>query len=69
MAVIDDVRRLIQLDFMFLGCTFAGFGGATQLTNQGATWYKGRLQQANDGAIIFRSISQDGSNISRPDDA
>jgi hypothetical protein len=26
-------------------------------------WYKGRLQQSNSGAWIFRSISQDGTII------
>jgi hypothetical protein len=27
------------------------------------TWYKGRLQQANDGNWIFRSISSDGTLV------
>lgn len=53
MAVADDVRRLIQLDFVFAGVQL---GGPT-------IWYKGRLQQANDNAIIFRSISQDGTVV------
>jgi hypothetical protein len=55
MAVLDDVRRLSQLDVMFLGSQFlAGAGIAT-------TWYKGRLQQANDGNWVFRSVSADGT--------
>jgi len=59
MAVIDDVRRLSQLDFLFLGQQFAN----SQLGTQQTTWYKGRLQQANDGAWIFRSISADGTVV------
>jgi len=26
-------------------------------------WHKGRVQQANDGSFIFRSISQDGTVV------
>jgi hypothetical protein len=59
MAVLDDVRRLSQLDFMFLGQQFAN----SQLNTQQTTWHKGRLQQANDGNWIFRSISSDGTVI------
>src|SRR5208283_5309757 len=59
MAVIDDVRRLSQLDFIFLGQQFTNSVANAQQT----TWYKGRLQQANDGAWIFRSISTDGTVV------
>ena len=55
MAVQDDLRRLSQLDSIYLGNTLVSYpaGGVT-------SWYKGRLQQANDGSWIFRSISSDG---------
>ncbi len=59
MAVIDDVRRLMQLDFLFLGLQYNGGGGGTVVT----VWHKGRVQQANDGTFIFRSISQDGTVV------
>lgn len=61
MAVIDDVRRLMQLDFLFLGLQYSGPGGTggTVVT----VWHKGRIQQANDGSFIFRSISQDGTVV------
>jgi hypothetical protein len=61
MAVIDDVRRLMQLDFLFLGLAYSGPGspGGTVVT----VWHKGRIQQANDGSFIFRSISQDGTVV------
>ena len=58
MAVSDDVRSLSQLDFIFLGQQMLDNLGA-----QHTTWYKGRLQQANDGAWIFRSISSDGTIV------
>src|SRR6516225_3805677 len=69
MAVVDDVRRLMQLDFMFLGFGVLGTAGAamgpTGQASQPAvnTWYKGRLQLANDNSVIFRSISQDGTIV------
>jgi len=57
MAVPDDLRRLSQVDSIFLGWSaFASTGSVT-------SWYKGRVQQAADGGWIFRSISQDGSVI------
>jgi hypothetical protein len=61
MAVIDDLRRLMQLDFMFLGITYSTLtaGGGASAT----VWHKGRVQQANDGSFIFRSISQDGTVV------
>src|SRR5262245_47395419 len=55
MAVQDDLRRLSQVDSIFLGWSF--FPGAI------TSWYKGRVQQAADGTWIFRSISQDGSIV------
>jgi len=63
MAVLDDVRRLSQMDSIFLGQKSA----ETQLggpQSPGYTvWYKGRLQQSNDGGWIFRSISLDGTVV------
>ena len=62
MAVVDDLRRLMQLDFMFLGLNY--FSVVTSGLVPGATvWHKGRIQQANDGSFIFRSISQDGTVV------
>ena|SRR6516165_7112335 len=58
MAVQDDVRRLSQMDSIFLGTAFAA-GPNSPIT----TWYKGRLQQANDGSWIFRSTSLDGTIV------
>jgi hypothetical protein len=55
MAVIDDVRRLAQMDAIYLG--FQHAGGLYTM------WHKGRLQQANDGNWVFRSISQDGTVV------
>jgi hypothetical protein len=49
MAVQDDVRRLSQLDSIYLGYNTQG------MTNSVTGWHKGRLQQANDGTWIFRS--------------
>jgi hypothetical protein len=57
MAVIDDVRRLSQLDVIFLGTQLGAIGSVF------ATWYKGRLQQANDGSWVFRSASTDGAIV------
>lgn len=55
MAVQDDLRRLSQMDSIY-------FGSALSLELV-TIWYKGRLQQANDGRWIFRSISSDGSVV------
>jgi len=55
MAVPDDLRRLSQVDSIFLG--WSSFPGPI------TSWYKGRVQQAADGSWIFRSISQDGSIV------
>src|SRR5438874_392131 len=58
MTVQDDLRRLSRLDSIYLG--------SKALNSMGPpvwSWYKGRIQQANDGNWIFRSISQDGSVI------
>jgi hypothetical protein len=60
MAVQDDLRRLTQVDSIFLGWSaMNAVGGGNPVTG----WYKGRLQQASDGSWIFRSISQDGSVV------
>jgi hypothetical protein len=56
MAVSDDLRRLSQMDGIYVGYvvqTYSPFTG----------WFKGRLQQANDGNWIVRSSSQDGGVI------
>lgn len=62
MAVQDDLHRLSQLDGIYLGWSVqnisAGAPGAPV-----TIWYKGRLQQANDGNWIFRSISADGTVV------
>ena len=55
MAVQDDLRRLTQVDSIYVGCTYHNMGGPF------ASWFKGRLQQANDGSWIVRSISTDGA--------
>jgi hypothetical protein len=57
MAVPDDLRRLSQMDSIFLGWIVISSTGFL------TSWHKGRVQQAADGAWIFRSLSQDGSVI------
>jgi len=57
MAVQDDVRRLSQLDSVYLGYFTQG------MTSSITSWHKGRLQQANDGNWIFRSSGSDGSVV------
>ena len=59
MAVEDDLRRLSQMDSIFLGWYAATGPGSSTV----ASWYKGRVQQANDGNWLFRSISSDGSVV------
>jgi hypothetical protein len=61
MAVQDDLRRLTQLDSIFLGWSINSFG--PNVNSAITSWYKGRLQQANDGTWIFRSISSDGDIV------
>jgi hypothetical protein len=64
MAIQDDVRRLSQVASIYLAHRFIGTdqsGPAQQIVVPLAVWYKGRLQQANDGTWIFRSISMDGT--------
>jgi hypothetical protein len=56
MTVQDDLRRLSQGDSIYLGSSIISQG-----TVAFASWFKGRLQQSNDGNWIFRSISADGS--------
>jgi hypothetical protein len=56
MAVEDDLIRLSQMDSIYFG-----FGVGVDPTSSVIGWYKGRLQQANDGSWIFRSISADGT--------
>jgi hypothetical protein len=62
MAVIDDLRRLMQLDFMFLGIAYSAIVPHS-IDPVASVWHKGRIQQANDGSFIFRSISQDGTVV------
>jgi hypothetical protein len=57
MAVQDDVRRLSQLDSIYLGYNTQG------MTSSVTGWHKGRLQQANDGTWILRSSASDGSVV------
>jgi hypothetical protein len=56
MAVQDDVRRLSQMDSIYLG-----FRMENNMAFPFTTWFKGRLQQAGDGAWIMRSVSADGT--------
>jgi hypothetical protein len=66
MSIQDDVRRLTQEASIYLGHKFRGQNeGRTGefLITPFAIWYKGRLQQANDGNYIFRSISSDGTIV------
>ncbi len=55
MAVQDDLRRLTQVDSIYLGYSVQGMGSPF------TSWFKGRLQQANDGNWILRSVSSDGA--------
>jgi hypothetical protein len=54
MAVQDDIRRLSEMQGIYLGLNLYGACMA---------WYEGRLQQANDGSWIFRSSSRDGTIV------
>src|ERR1700716_3723239 len=62
----DDVRRLTQMPSIYLS---QGFIGTDQSVPRHlflppySFWLKGRLQQANDGNWIFRSISLDGTVV------
>jgi hypothetical protein len=58
MTVQDDLRRLSQLDSIYLGNMQTSYAAGAF-----TSWYKGRLQQANDGSWIFRSISSDGTVV------
>jgi hypothetical protein len=53
MAVQDDLRRLTQVDSIYLGYSVLNMMG-----NGFASWFKGRLQQANDGPLTRRWTSQ-----------
>src|SRR5215471_6178039 len=64
MAVQDDLRRLSHLDSIYLGTSLNPADVTSRLQSGGViSWYKGRLQQANDGNWIFRSISSDGTVV------
>jgi hypothetical protein len=56
MAVQDDLRRLTQVDSIYLGYSVLNMMGSPF-----TSWFKGRLQQANDGNWIVRSVSTDGA--------
>ena len=66
MAVDDDLRRLNQLDAVFLSYSYQPGTDVPQNATFAVPfrpWYKGRLQQANDGSWIFKSISADGTIV------
>lgn len=63
MAVEDDLRRLSQLDAVFLSFSYQPYYNQDQIIVPFRPWFKGRLQQANDGSWVFRSISQDGTVV------
>jgi hypothetical protein len=54
MAVEDDVRRLSDMQGIFLGWS---------LSSDFYAWHEGRLQQNNRGGWLFRSISRDGTIV------
>jgi hypothetical protein len=62
MAVQDDLRRLSQLDGIYLGWSVQGTA-ITSVPSALTSWYKGRVQEANDGTWTFRSVSSDGSVV------
>jgi len=43
MTVQDDLRRLSELDSIYLGTSLMGYPAGSV-----TSWYKGRLQQANE---------------------
>lgn len=63
MAVQDDLRRLSQGDSIYLGYTVLNTQGSPVGASPFVSWFKGRLQQSNDGHWIFRSVSTDGSVV------
>jgi hypothetical protein len=58
MAVQDDLRRLTQVDSIYHG--YSVMLTSTTVSYPFTSWFKGRLQQANDGSIV-RSVSTDGA--------
>ena len=60
MAVQDDLRRLSQLDSVFLGHLVNLPGN---IVNSITSWHRGRVQQANDSTWIFRSLSFEGTIV------
>src|SRR5437016_4384101 len=61
MAVEDALRRLSQMDSIFLAQSFVFQGAPTSIPFK--SWHKGRVLQANDGSWVFRSISMDGTIV------
>jgi hypothetical protein len=59
MAVEDDLIRLSQMDSIYVSISVQNMSGIFPFVS----WFKGRLQQANDGNWIDRSVSQDGAII------
>jgi hypothetical protein len=62
MAVQDDLRRLSEVDSIYIGYSVTIYNLPS--TSPGlpfTSWFKGRLQQADDGSWIVRSISSDGA--------
>jgi hypothetical protein len=59
MAVQDDLRRLSQGDSIYLGFSVFSYTAGFATPTNFVSWFKGRLQQSNDGNWIFRSVSTD----------
>jgi hypothetical protein len=51
MAVDDDLRRLADLDTVYLSRTFFGTGAYP------ADWYRGRFRQAANGEWVFNAYT------------
>jgi hypothetical protein len=63
MTVQDDLHRLGQLDGIYLGWSVLNTTDLANAPPLVTIRYKGKLQQANDGNWIFRSISADGTVV------
>jgi hypothetical protein len=61
MAVADDLRRLSQVDSIYIGYSVVISNFPSPNSPPFTSWFKGRLQQANDGSWIVRSDSSDGA--------
>ena len=63
MAVQDDLRRLSQGDSIYLGYRVVSYTAGSATPSGFVSWFKGRLQQSNDGNWVFRSVSTDGAVV------